>query len=71
MENILIVHPSDPKSSFLNGIYCKMKDTADTSGGLSKKDFQRHIADFAQVMILGHGSQLGLYGSGQFPMEDD
>ena len=48
-----------------------MKDTTVISGGVSKTELRKYIDDFSRVLILGHGSPLGLYGSGQFPSEDD
>lgn len=71
MKKVLIVHPSDLTTSFLKGIYRKMKDTTVISGGVSKSEIREAIDTHTQVILLGHGTQLGLFGSGQFPIDDD
>jgi len=67
MKNLLIVHPEDPSTVFLKGIYSKHNDKTVISGGTTKARLRKLIENHKQVIMCGHGSPSGLFSVGQFP----
>lgn len=65
--NILIIHPQDPTTEFLSGIYNNIPGNTVINGGVTKDELQKHIDDHDRVILCGHGSPTGLFSVGQFP----
>jgi hypothetical protein len=63
----LIVHPEDDTTKFLSGIYSTITNKTVITGGISKAELQKHIDDHDRVIMLGHGSPMGLLSVNQFP----
>ena len=62
----LIIHPSDPSTTFLDVVYESIPDKTVITGGVSKSDIRRLIEEHDRVMMMGHGSPGGLFAVGQF-----
>lgn len=62
----LIVHPDDQSTSFLKPIYAPLKNKTVITGGLTKSELKGLIEVHDQVLMLGHGSPLGLFSMNQF-----
>ena len=67
MKTTLVIHPQDDSTTFLCGIYANLPDKTVITGGITKAEVQKQILNHVRVMMLGHGSQLGLFSVGQFP----
>jgi len=67
MKTTLIIHPDDPSTTFLKGIYSNLKDKTIIKGGITKYKLQEKIDTHARVILCGHGSPNGLLSVGQFP----
>jgi len=63
----LIIHPEDDTTKFLTGIYRNLADKTVITGGITKAELQKHIDDHDRVIMLGHGSPMGLLSVNQFP----
>jgi hypothetical protein len=63
----LIVHPQDPTTTFLQGLYLDLPDKTVITGGITKTELQKEIQSHALVIMCGHGSPQGLLSVGQFP----
>jgi hypothetical protein len=63
----LIIHPQDPTTTFLTGIYQKLANKTVVTGGITKDELRKHILDHDRVICCGHGSPAGLFSVGQFP----
>lgn len=66
----LIIHPKDPTTTFLAGIYKNLTNKTVVTGGITKDELRKHILDHDRILMMGHGSTAGLFGVGQFNMED-
>lgn len=66
MTKTLIIHPSDPSTSFLNIVYESIPNKTVITGGISKSEVQQLIREHDRVMMMGHGSPAGLFSVGQF-----
>ena len=66
MQDLLIVHPEDPSTVFLKGIYSNHKDKTVISCGVTKTRLRKLIENHKQVIMCGHGSPSGLFSVGQF-----
>lgn len=66
----LIIHPQDPTTTFLGGIYETIPNKTVITGGITKDELRKHILDHDRVICCGHGSPVGLFGVGQFNIED-
>lgn len=62
----LIIHPSDVSTKFLEIIYQDVPDKTVITGGVSKTAIVDLIKENDRVMMLGHGSPMGLFAMGQF-----
>lgn len=62
----LIIHPKDPTTTFLTGIYKDIIDKTVITGGITKDELLKYIDDHEQVLMLSHGSPAGLFSIGQF-----
>lgn len=62
----LIIHPSDPSTSFLDIVYESIPNKTVITGGISKKEVAKLIKEHDRIMMMGHGSPGGLFAVGQF-----
>jgi hypothetical protein len=63
----LIIHPEDPTTTFLSQIYARLTDKTVINCGIPKSELRKLIDYHDRVLMLGHGSPLGLLNPGQFP----
>lgn len=63
----LIIHPYDPSTKFLTGIYATLKNKTVITGGITKAELLKHVNSHDRVVMLGHGSPMGLLSVNQFP----
>jgi hypothetical protein len=66
----LTIHPKDPTTTFLAGIYKNLTNKTVVTGGITKDQLRKYIRDHDLVICCGHGSSAGLFGVGQFNTED-
>lgn len=62
----LIIHPSDPTTSFLDIVYAPIPNKTVITGGMSQKDLRKLIPNFDRILMMGHGTPDGLLSVGQF-----
>ena len=62
----LIIHPTDPSTSFLDIVYAPIENKTVITGGISKFEVQQLIREHDRVMMMGHGSPNGLFSVGKF-----
>lgn len=62
----LILHPSDPSTSFLTPIYKNLPNGTVMSSGKTKEQVLKAIQEHDHIIMLGHGSPFGLFAVGQF-----
>lgn len=65
--SVLIIHPKDKSTDFLNPIYAPIQDKTIITGGIDKSGIRKLIENHDRVIMLGHGSPFGLLSVGQFP----
>jgi len=63
----LIIHPKDPTTDVLTGIYSGINNRTVINGGIPKIDLRKLIQTHDRIFMLGHGSPWGLLSMGQFP----
>jgi hypothetical protein len=63
----LIIHPKDPATDVLTGIYSGLNNKTVIIGGIPKLDLRKLIKTHDRIFMLGHGSPWGLLSMGQFP----
>ena len=63
----LIIHPKDPSTDFLKPIYAPIQDKTVINGGIGTKELCELIRCHDRVIMLGHGTPIGLLSVGQFP----
>jgi hypothetical protein len=63
----LIVHPKDPSTDVLTGIYSSINNKTIINGGIPILDLKKLIKTHDRIFMLGHGSPWGLLSMGQFP----
>jgi hypothetical protein len=63
----LIVHPEDDTTKFLTGIYATLTNKTIITGGVTKVELQKHIDVNDRVLLLGHGTPMGLLSMNRFP----
>ena len=67
MQNTtLIIHPQDPSTTFLNDIYTNIPNKTVVQGRFSKLDVKKMLTKHDRIMMMGHGSQRGLFSISQF-----
>jgi len=66
MEKILIIHPSDKSTSFLDIIYKDLPNKTVVTGGIDKMKLINLIEEHDRIMMMGHGTPYGLMSIGQF-----
>ncbi len=62
----LIIHPKDPSTAFLKGIYQNIPDKTVISGGVNRIQLLEYITIHDRVICCGHGSPSGLFSCGHF-----
>ncbi len=62
----LVIHPTDPSTDFLKPIYENATDATVVNGGLNSAQIAQLILEHDRIVMLGHGSPLGLFSVGQF-----
>jgi len=63
----LIIHPEDSTTNFLMGIYASLTSKTVITGGINKAELKKYIDNHDRVIMLGHGSPMGLLSVSQFP----
>jgi hypothetical protein len=63
----LIIHPKDNTTKFLTGIYATLSNKTVITGGITQSELKKHIDSHDRVIMLGHGSPMGLLSVNQFP----
>ena len=62
---ILVVHPYDPTTQFMREIYrgldCRLVSDFTVYNGKEKKELKKLIRQYDTIIMLGHGSDKGLY----------
>jgi hypothetical protein len=66
MKN-LIIHPEEPTTRFLSPIYAPLKNKTVINGGVTKNELRKIIENNDRVIMLVHGSPLGLMSEIKFP----
>ena len=62
----LVIHPKDPSTEFLKGVYEGRDDVSIVTGGYSRGEIMEMVKEHDQVMLIGHGTGYGLLSIGQF-----
>ena len=63
----LIIHPKDPSTDFLKPIYATISNKTVINSGISKDKLRNHVKKHDRIIMLGHGTPIGLLSVGQFP----
>lgn len=63
----LILHPQDQSTDFLKPIYATIPNKTVIRGGIGKNKLRRLIKKHDRIIMLGHGTPIGLLSVGQFP----
>ena len=67
---VLVIHPADRSTTFLDGIYKDIEDKTVITGGVTKEELKHLIESHDRVMIMGHGSPRGLFNVSGFKCHD-
>lgn len=70
MSKVLIIHPQDSSTHFLDIVYNPIPDKTVITGGISKKEVLELIESHEQVMMMGHGTPFGLMDVGRFKTDN-
>jgi hypothetical protein len=65
----LIIHPEDKTTDFLCPIYNSIENKLVIRGGATKTEVLKAVKSHNRIMMMGHGSPLGLFAVGQFEKE--
>ena len=63
----LIIHPKDTSTDFLKPSYATISNKTVINGGISKNELRNLIKKHDRIIMLGHGTPIGLLSVGQFP----
>jgi len=63
----LVIHPCDPTTDFLKGVYSILVEKTVITGGVNSKELKELIMQHDRVMMMGHGSPWGLLSIDCFP----
>jgi hypothetical protein len=63
----LIIHPQDPTTRFLCGIYDTIPNKTVIDSGITKDQLRKKIDEHDRILMMGHGSTAGLFSVGRFP----
>ena len=70
---VLVIHPQDSSTDFLIPIYMNLKSFPDFNdvtivrGGMTREEVDKLIPEHDRIIMMGHGSPMGLFSVGQFP----
>lgn len=70
---VLVIHPQDSSTDFLIPIYMNLKSFPDFNdvtvvrGGMTREEVDKLILEHNRIIMMGHGSPMGLFSVGQFP----
>ena len=62
----LIIHPEDESTTFLDIVYKDIPNQTLVTGGYTKGEIQQLIREHDRIMMMGHGSPVGLFSVGKF-----
>ena len=65
----LIIHPADESTDFLKPIYKNVLNSTLITGDITKAELLQLVHEHDRIMMMGHGSPLGLFAVGQFEKE--
>ncbi len=66
----LIIHPEDPSTTFLDPIYAGIPNQTRIQGHRSKEEVLDLIQVHDRVLMMGHGSPLGLMSMNKFTIQN-
>jgi len=66
----LIIHPEDPTTTFLDPIYAGIPNQTRVQGNCSKEEVLDLIQAHDRVLMMGHGSPLGLMSMNKFTIQN-
>jgi hypothetical protein len=61
-----VIHPSDISTTFLTPIYRELKNSTVIEGKLRYDEVLKKCQENNRVLMMGHGSQQGLFSVGSF-----
>lgn len=64
--NNLIIHPENSSTNFLKPIYARIKNKTIITCGIDKEELMKQIELHDRVIMLGHGSPIGLFSVNRF-----
>ena len=65
-KKTLVIHPDDPSTDFLKPIYSTVKYKTVLIRDSNEKSIKKQIDESDRVMMMGHGTPLGLLHVGKF-----
>jgi hypothetical protein len=66
MKKTLVIHPKDFSTDFLSPIYAPVKNKKVITGGVSKDEVRELIKSHDRIMMMGHGTPMGLMSINRF-----
>jgi len=70
-SDTLVIHPDDPSTAFLGAIYQGKNWRVVTDQWISRDEIEALIAAHRRVVLLGHGTELGLSGGWGYLVDAD
>lgn len=67
----LIIHPKDTTTDFLSDIYISKDHYTIIRYNASKKELIQDILEHDRIIMLGHGTEYGLFGFGRYIIDSD
>jgi len=65
-EEVLVIHPDDRSTDFLKPIYENIPNKLVITGGLTFMELRKLISEHERIIMMGHGSPVGLFSMGRF-----
>jgi hypothetical protein len=62
----LVIHPRDSSTDFLKDVYRNLSSFTLIQGGVTRAEIVEALIDHERIILLGRGSEKGLYASGVF-----
>lgn len=66
-KKVLIVHPKDESTHFLDRVYNPIPNKTVITGGVTQDELKELMRDHDRIMMMGHGVPQGLMSVRQFP----
>jgi hypothetical protein len=66
MKKVLVIHPEDRSTKFLEKIYSNIPNVTIVTKGKTKDEIHQLITEHDRIIMMGHGSPNGLFSVGQF-----